>query len=233
MADDCSSDNSWDILQRVSTGQNSRFQLFRQKHRLGWVDNTNFLLRHIDSDFFFLCYHDDILESSYVEALIMALRKSEAVGAYGDVHLTKLDGTEEQIRYDNLAGITNPVTRATSIINREGKAWVTNRGIFRTSALKVVGGLRKNLEGEYSAAYPWILGMALEGQFLRVPEVLCRKIKYANGVSSHWMNGHRQNFAMTIDMIESIWRSSLSTQQQDTLLRAVLGKAGSFVPPAK
>ena len=52
--------------------------------------------------------------------------------------------------------------------------WVPNRGLFRAEAFGRIGGIKPNDCGEYSADWTWLLHMALLGDFVRVPKLLCR-----------------------------------------------------------
>jgi len=221
VSDDASDDRTASIINRV-TGKNPNFQTYRQEQRLGWVENTNFILNKIDTEYFFLCYHDDVLDSLYVEDLVNGLSGNpDLVGAYCDVALQKLNKESVVRSYQEVCDINDPVERGLSIIKMQGLPWVANRGVFRSSVLKTVGGLRKNLAGEFSAAFPWVLGLALEGTFARIPKVLCHKTLHATGVSTRWKKTYREHFAMYQDMYYSIWKSSLTDAQKDILMLEV------------
>ena len=64
--------------------------------------------------------------------------------------------------------------------------WVPNRGLFRAEAFRRIGGIKPNDCGEYSADWTWLLHMALLGDFVRVPELLCRKYYMAGSLSKQW-----------------------------------------------
>ena len=222
VSDDASDDSTVAIISNIAANIDSNIQMFRQEKRLGWVENTNFLLNKVGTEYFFLCYHDDILAQTYVEDLIGRLTiDDDLIGAYGDVDLQKVNGERLIRSYQEICDIDDPVERGLSILRMEGLPWVSNRGIYRSTVLKTVGGLRKNLAGEFSAAFPWVLGLALEGKFAHIPKVLCHKTVYATGVSTQWKKTYREYLAMYQDMYYSIWSSSLTDAQKDILMLEV------------
>jgi len=50
-----------------------RIQVEVQKQRLGWSQNTNAALSMSESEYFFVYFHDDIIDPAYVECLLTAL----------------------------------------------------------------------------------------------------------------------------------------------------------------
>lgn len=219
VSDDCSSDHTRALLEKFIQSRSDKWTYYRQDRRLGWVDNTNFLLNKINTELFFLCYHDDTLEPTYVEKLVSAIPDNPlVVGAFCDIELTLLSGQKTLKFYDADEGAQDPIQRALKIIRMRGTPWVANRGVFRSTALKQVGGLRRHLAGDSSAAYPWLLGLALKGKLVRVPEVLCHKTLHPTGVSSGWKKTYRETLALYIDLYETVWRSSLDDEKKDLLM---------------
>ena len=74
--------------------------------------------------------------------------------------------------------------------------WVPNRGVFRREAFEAIGGIKPNDKGEISADWTWLLHMALLGNFVRVPEVLCEKIYIKQSLSRSWTYTSEQERAL-------------------------------------
>lgn len=233
ISDDASDDGTAGIIADFCE-KYPQFITYRQETSLGWVNNSNFLLNKVSSDYFFQCYHDDILEPDYVTKLVNCLLEdTDIVGAYCDVAVTNNSGDTIIRSYTEICGVEDPVERGLSIINMQGLPWLTNRGVFRTEVLQRVGGLRKNLAGEFSAAFPWVLALALEGRFKRVKSVLCHKKLLPGGVSSQWKKTYKEYFALYVDLYQSVWNSRLAQKQKDILLLEIGHHCNSIMSQKK
>lgn len=63
-----------------------RMEIAVQQERLGWSQNANAALDQADSPFFFLYFHDDVIDPRYVEILLRTLRDHrEAASAHCDL----------------------------------------------------------------------------------------------------------------------------------------------------
>lgn len=93
------------------------------------------------------------------------------------------------------------------MVRRPGDWWVPNRGVFRASGFAAVGGIHPNERGEYSADWTWLLGLALTGAFVRVPEVLCTKYYQSGSLSKKWPHDAAQRLALQRAGIAEIRRS--------------------------
>lgn len=181
ISDDASTDATAEICARFAE-RDPRFQLVRQPARLGWIGNANFLLSRARGDYFFFAFHDDPLRPAYVERLVDRLdSRPAAVLAFSDV--LSGDGVD---RYTELDGITSRVERARRVIRKRGSWWIPNRGLVRLAAAHRIGGMRRHLAGEYKADWPWLLHLALLGEFVRVPEPLIRKTWRQASLSAQW-----------------------------------------------
>jgi glycosyltransferase involved in cell wall biosynthesis len=218
ISDDASTDNTAAICERFATGD-FRFLLFRQPQRLGWVSNVNTLLYAVQSDYFFFVPHDDVLEPTYVMRLVEKLEKQpNAVLAFSDMEFIDLRGDHEIQAYTDLDGIEHRIRRGHRMLQRRGPWGIPYRGIFRAAALEHIGGLRTNLAGEFAADWPWLFHMSLLGEFVRVPEVLYRKIQREESVSQMWKHAARRYWqrgpwwnplAATLACANEIYRSRL------------------------
>ena len=63
-----------------------RFRMAVQPERLGWVGNVNWLMAHVDTEFWTYHQQDDILDARYLEVLVdYARRTPEAALVYADI----------------------------------------------------------------------------------------------------------------------------------------------------
>ncbi len=82
---DASHDNTVAIC-RAHAQEDPRIDVIDQPQRLGWSRNANFLLERVESEFFFLYFHDDVIEPTYTERLLGALRaRPDAMSVHCDL----------------------------------------------------------------------------------------------------------------------------------------------------
>ena len=80
------SDDNTEAICRRHADDDERIEVLAQPERLGWAGNVNSLLDHADSEFAFLYFHDDVIEPTYCERLVGALReRPEAASAHSDL----------------------------------------------------------------------------------------------------------------------------------------------------
>jgi glycosyltransferase involved in cell wall biosynthesis len=176
---DAADDDTAVVCDAFAAGR-TNWRVMHQPVRLGWIDNTNALLQMVHSDYVFFAAHDDILDPSYVSRLVDALEhNSAAVLAFGDMESSQ--GLET---YTELEGVSDRVERARRLLMPQGLWWVAYRGLFRADALTHFGGPAKHAAGEYSADWPWLLRLALLGEFVRVPEPLLFKNRRSRGLTA-------------------------------------------------
>lgn len=200
-----------------------RFTVVRQHTRLGWVGNSNFLLAQARADYALFAFHDDLLAPNYVAQLAAALDAEPlAAVAFSDVLLTDAQGSQEHWTYRVLDGEPSALMRGIRLLERRGQWWVPHRGLFRLSLARRVGGLKTHGAGEFSADWPWLLGLALEGSFVRVPGQLCHKCYQPGSLSRSWAFSPRQEYEVHAACMREIWNSSLPTADKLTLARPLL-----------
>jgi glycosyltransferase involved in cell wall biosynthesis len=212
VSDDASPDDTAALAERRSAAD-SRFRVIRQPRNLGWVGNVNALLREAEgrADYLLFAFQDDLPEPTYVEKCVAALEADpSAVMAFSDIRLVRQDGTVEERSYTRLEGIADPIERARRVARLEGSWWIPNRGVFRASAGREIGGLRRHRAGEFSADWPWLLEMSLLGKFLRVPERLLTKFYLPDSLSRTWRFGARQWAAVAASAMRAVSRRPLS-----------------------
>lgn len=181
ISDDASDDGTAAICERFAASD-SRFHVVRQPRRLGWVGNTNFLLGAARGDYGFFAFHDDPLRPSYVARLVEALEpRPAAVLAFSDILSRGRVDT-----YAALDGVGDRLERARRVLRMQGPWWIPNRGLFRMRVARDIGGMRRHLAGEYKADWPWLLALALRGEFVRVAEPLIHKVWRDESLSAGW-----------------------------------------------
>jgi glycosyltransferase involved in cell wall biosynthesis len=209
ISDDASTDRTPEICGRFAAAQPG-WRFIRQEVRRGWTGNVTALLQQAEGDYFFFAFHDDPLKLTYVSRLVEALTANpRAVLAFSDIEF----GTGT-MRYVELEGVHNRVERATRLIRKKGAWWIPNRGLFRADAGKRIGGVHRHLGGEYTADWPWLLHLALLGEFVRVPEPLLRKDLRKEGLSSSWRGTLRQKVGVCLSCMREVRRSGLPPAEE-------------------
>jgi glycosyltransferase involved in cell wall biosynthesis len=80
------SDRSADLCRRFT--RDPRFSLCVQPVRLGWVENTNWLLRHAGGELACVVSHDDLLEPDHITQLVSCLASEDRCAlAFTDVRV--------------------------------------------------------------------------------------------------------------------------------------------------
>jgi glycosyltransferase involved in cell wall biosynthesis len=219
IGDDRSTDETLEVVRRFADGRPNTRVLERDAN-LGWLRNSNDLMARAEGELMFFAFHDDVVAPTYVEKLVRALgRNDRAVLAFSDMIVHELDGTAQVHVFDQLEGIPAAVDRARIMVARPATWWVPNRGLFRASAFREVGGIHPNERGEYSADWTWLLGLSILGEFVRVPEVLCTKYYTAQSLSKRWPHDAAQLRALQRAGIAEIKRSRLSPGHKRFLSR--------------
>jgi glycosyltransferase involved in cell wall biosynthesis len=219
---DRSSDRTAEICRSFAQGH-ANAQVVVHEQRLGWIGNVNWLLDHAKGDLLLIAAHDDLLAPTYVERLVEALEAHPAAAiAFSDMELTHQDGRTEVCSYDVLEGVHSAVTRGARVLWRVGHWGVPMRGVFRAEAAKRIGGLKQHRAGDLLADWPWILHLALIGEPVRIPEVLCRKRLLPTGASSAWRFSAGGWLAVSVSCAGEIRRSDLSPVQKVALIAVLI-----------
>jgi glycosyltransferase involved in cell wall biosynthesis len=204
---DLSTDATAEICRRFAA-RDPRFEVIVQTERLGWVGNVNALLGKADRELCFFAFHDDLLHPNYVSALAAALvANPKAVLSFSDIETSYLDGRVEPGSFPALDDISDTVERTRRIVARVGDWWAPHRGLFRTEVGKRIGGLRRHLAGEFSADWPWLVRLSLCGEFVRVPQNLCRKRYMKDSLSLKWKRSRWESLAVNVSCIREVLRA--------------------------
>ena len=221
IGDDASSDQTLAIVEAFTNGRDNT-RIVARKQNLGWIANTNALMAQASGELMFFAFHDDLIAPTYVERLVEALRQNpRAVLAYCDVDLVRVDGTHHHRIFDGLSGGRGPLARGSRMALRFRNGWVPIHGLFRAEAFHRIGGLKRHDEGEFIADWPWLLHMALLGEFERVPETLCQELVKKTGVSKNWGTGAEKTIAVERSSMREIRQSGLGPFSKAALIVCV------------
>ena len=231
IGDDRSTDDTLDVVRRF-TDRHPNARIVERDENLGWLGNSNDLMTRAQGELMFFAFHDDVVAPSYVERLVRALSANErAVLAFTDMEVHEADGRVGLHIFDELDGLPERMQRGRVMVRRPDNWWVPNRGLFRASGFSAVGGIHPNRQGEYSADWTWLLGLALVGEFVRVPDVLCTKYYQSGSLSKTWPHDAGQLRALRRSGVAEIDRSSLPFVQRLRLKGYLWGRiVGSRLP---
>lgn len=186
IGDDCSTDGTAQIIAQFAASH-PNVRVLSRKRNLGWSANSNDLMANASGELLFFAFHDDVVDPEYVRALVEALRhRPRAIIAYTDVELWESDGLPYIHRFTGLNGRHTSLSRGLAMLDQPEDWWVPNRGLFRAWAFKKSGGIKRNEAGEFMADWPWLLHLALLGDFVRVPRIYCHKYYQLTSLSKTW-----------------------------------------------
>lgn len=216
-------------LCRTHARRDPRLRVIAQRSRQGFVGNTAALLREADGDYGFWAWHDDLVLPDYVSRLVPAMQRSSRVAvAFTDLELHTLDGRIEARTYTALDGLADPVGRARRVLRMPENWWLPNRGLFRVSDARQIGGFKRHARGDYKCDWPWAVHMALLGEHVRVPGIGCRKFLRDTSLSVLWQRDWRTHAAVTLACAREIARADLRLIDRARLLGALPGVVVDF-----
>lgn len=176
---DAGTDQTSEIIQQHF--QDARIQLFTQPVRLGWIGNTNFLLAKVNTPYYCILPHDDLIESTFISKLLENLKEfPQAVASFCDVicfgnHQGKI--IQESIRGD-------AEIRLTKYLLHHYNA-VLMRSLVRKKAADPVY-FRGNKLLDFSADTIWGLELIMRGEVIRLPEMLYKKRYHPGSYHHQW-----------------------------------------------
>ncbi len=190
----------------------SRIKLFVQERRLGWAGNVNFLLNEVRAPYFFLYFHDDIIDTRYTELLLKALRRSGAASSHCDMGTFGATGHVLTGRYY----LDSPVRRLATFLV------APKRGAPLRSMTcgKILDGklrLPTNTVGGLGANEPYMMRLLAAGPAVRVPQILYWRWNQREGsLTEGWktlsstevISGFRDIVAAAIEIVEEIAATS-------------------------
>lgn len=222
ISDDASTDDTVGVCKKF-TEQDERFVLIQQPKNLGWLGNTNALLQAAEADYLLFAFHDDVLLPDYISRCVTALEANKgAIVAFSDMVTFYQDGDEIEGRCTAIDGLKSRVERARRMLRRVDHWWAPNRGVFRAEAADLIGGMKRNLAGEFTADLPWLVHMMLLGEAIRIPEVLVEKYYKEHSVSRGWNYSPRHRLAVLLACGREIHNAKLKLKETLRLYKTLI-----------
>jgi glycosyltransferase involved in cell wall biosynthesis len=182
---DRSDDNTTELAQEMASKWGLHVMI--QSQRIGWVANSNAVLRAAKSPYMMILPHDDLLLPNYIERCVQALQERPgAVVACSDI--STFGDLSMHMRQLELLG--PPAERVEKMV-RDGFVAVAYRGVVDRQMLGER--LIPNIAiGDFAADTLWLARMSIAGEVIRVPEVLYQKRMYRTSTHSQWKNLSRR-----------------------------------------
>ena len=183
---DRSDDDSESVCRRYL--HDRRFELIVQHERLGWVGNVNALIERVDTPYFCITPHDDLLAPQYL-AEVYALAASDPAIACAYSDLEGFGARRLRIAQPDIRGTM--VERVIDFLLNHF-AVVPFRGVVRRRRSDDRPYLPTGLRGDFAADTVWMLHIALRGELRRVPSTLYAKRYHHASVHAQWRNWPRE-----------------------------------------
>lgn len=196
--------------------QDPRVEVHVQQERLGWAGNVNFLLRKVETEFFFIYFHDDVILPVYTERLLAALRDCpEAASAHCDMgHFGASQHVSIGRRY---SGSTAERLVEFLVVPSRGSPL---RSLTRTAMMGPDFGLPTD-GGGFWANEPYLLSLLAAGPALHVPEVLYQRWdQREGGLTESWK---RYTVAQVVAGYRGYLRAALRVLDNAALTQAERG----------
>lgn len=202
--------------------RDSRIVVHEQRSRLGWAGNVNFLLAEVDTPYFFLYFHDDVLLPQYTQSMLEHLQAQPlAAGAYCDMgHF----GNSEHVS-------TGPAYLGSTVERLLTLMLAPERGSPLRAMLRTerAGHLRlADMDnGGFWANEPFLLEMLCAGGLTHVPQVLyLRWSNRSGGLTEGWktlpardiVSGWRANIEARLNILA---RATLDPLERESLVFAL------------
>ena len=233
---DRSSDDSESICRRYL--HDRRVELMVQSERLGWVRNVNALIERVETPFFCITPHDDLLAPTYLAEVYELASSDPAIAcAYSDVQgfgSLRLRFEQPEIRGTLIERVID------FLINHF--AAFPFRGIVRRRDQDDRPYLPTGLRRDFAADTVWMLVLALRGELRRVPSPLYSKRYHDASVHARWPNWPREELiASWVEQAAACARIALDhvsdARDREVVLAAALlrmagvGRSQSYATP--
>lgn len=217
ISDDASPDGTAALCEAFAA-RTPRTRLIRQPRNLGWLGNSNALLQASNAEYFFFALHDDLPHPHFVERMVDALQaRPGAVAAFCDLEHISLRHGPGIRRFTELEGEAEAFGRARKLVLRKGQWWLAFRALFRADAAQRLGGLRRHPGGDFCSDFIWLLGLAMYGEFVRVPDLLITKRQQGDGVSARWRYSFKERSGLLWATLQELQRAPLGRSQRTWL----------------
>ncbi len=180
--------------------KDKRFRVSINPTRLGWDANIRSLLSKVQTPFYFILPHDDLVHPRYIELLLAELEnEKDAVVAYSDMHVFG-PGFSFQKKVD----LPRYGTREAQILaffqaKAEAVPW---RGVTRSGVISQIGGFPTDGFKGLAVECEWALELLAQGRAIRVP----RKMFFKQIHSAEVNSASRDRIAnQSPEMLISAW----------------------------
>lgn len=208
-------DRSEDATERICrehSAADERVVVVSHSERLGWAANSNALLERVQSEFFFLYFHDDVIEPEYTGVLLQAFEeRPDAVSTHCDMD-----------RFGALTGVVPAITFDGSDTRRLLTFLVapTSGPMLRSLTRRRVldAGLRFPAIGKPGVwqVEPYKMALIAAGPAIGVPRALYRRWHREGSLTADWVSGpldpviegQRLQCAIALDLIAALDASS-------------------------
>lgn len=233
ISDDGSQDRTVELIENMIS-HDSRFTLIKQGENLGWVGNMNAVLSEASGmgDYVFICTHDDVPDSRYIEKMVRALEdNSGSVIAYGDIKWEKVNGEIHIVSYPEGHDITDKMERLKTVLSKKCDYWVFYRGVMKADMVKNILPLEKNLFGhrEYHSDWLWLVKIAREGKMIRVPGVSFTKYNQPTSYSGTWAYNAKNYLGVLMTCSWIVCRFPMKISQRLSLQILILDLAARYL----
>jgi glycosyltransferase involved in cell wall biosynthesis len=161
-----------------------RFVIFAQQDRAGWVGNMNRLLARVETPFFFIMPHDDLIADTYVEKLLSVLSAHpHAACAYCGIELLYDGKAAQTLARPSLVG---PRVDRLCAFLIEYMAAYELRGLVARHRIGGTVLLPTTDADDYAADTLWLLRLASRGELRALDEVLYRKKMLSTSETARW-----------------------------------------------
>ena len=147
--------------------KDKRFRVSINPTRLGWDANIRSLLSKVQTPFFFILPHDDLVHPRYIELLFAELEnEKDAVVSYSDMHVFG-----QGVSFRRSVDLPRYGTREEQILAfflSEAKA-VPWRGLTRSRVISQIGGFPIDGYKGFAVECEWALELLTQGRAIRVP----------------------------------------------------------------
>jgi glycosyltransferase involved in cell wall biosynthesis len=177
---DWSSDQTLAICRRHAA-DDPRVAVFSHSRRLGWAANCNFLLDQVESDFFFLYFHDDIILPEYTERLLSRLA-AHPKAASSHCDMGHFGGSEAvSVGRDYLGPTAQRL--ATFLVAQRGSPL---RSLTRSHYRNLLR-MPTDAAGGFWANIPYLMRLFAAGEAVHLPEILYHRWdKRPGGLTDGW-----------------------------------------------
>ena len=164
-----------------------------QPVRLGWVENTNWLIRRVKTPYFAILPQDDTVEPDYYAALVDLLEQTPTAGSACSAIQTVGRPDAHVIRFKSVTGDLETRIRQVFGMSYAGVSFrAVNRSPARLRDLTVPGNRFDNMFADSA----WIVRQAVQGEMLYLDRPLYKKLYHDGNTHMGWLETPAKSLAL-------------------------------------